>query len=273
MVPVLSNTTMAMSFARCNALADVTSTPLRAPSPKPAVTDSGVASPRAQGHAMMSTHTPVTRAWARRGCGPTVSQMANVHSDMRITTGTNTAAILSASCCTGAFVACAFATMSTIPARTVSSPTFVALTARGASIAMVEPVTDSPTVRETGRDSPVIIDSSTWAVPAMMTPSVGMRSPAFARKNWPGSSESMETVWPTPGLRQAPDCTSLGSNTVAVLGLSPIRAFTALPVPSRALASRSLPSNTNVMTTPTDSKYGSREPSGNAFGMIITAVL
>ena len=52
----------------------------------------------------------------------------------------------------------------------------------------------------------------------------------------------------------------------AVRGRSLISDCTALPVPSRALVSSRRPTSTRVMTTPTDSKYGSREPSGNTHG-------
>ncbi len=93
-VPVLSNTTVRMSRACSKALADVTSTPFVAPRPVAAVTDSGVASPSAQGHAMINTLTAVTSAWASLGCGPNVIHMAPVHNAAIITAGTNTRAIL-----------------------------------------------------------------------------------------------------------------------------------------------------------------------------------
>ena len=40
--------------------------------------DMGVASPRAQGQAMMRTATALIRAWARRGSGPQIAQPMKV---------------------------------------------------------------------------------------------------------------------------------------------------------------------------------------------------
>ena len=45
-------------------------TPGVAPRPTATMIDIGVASPRAQGQAMIRTATALTSAWARRGCGP-----------------------------------------------------------------------------------------------------------------------------------------------------------------------------------------------------------
>ena len=46
----------------------------RAPRPVPTIIDIGVARPSAHGHAMISTATALTSAWARRGSGPTRAQ-------------------------------------------------------------------------------------------------------------------------------------------------------------------------------------------------------
>ncbi len=45
-------------------------TPMVAPLPVATMMDMGVASPRAQGQAMMSTATALMTAWAMRGAGP-----------------------------------------------------------------------------------------------------------------------------------------------------------------------------------------------------------
>jgi hypothetical protein len=50
--------------------------------------DIGVARPRAQGQAMISTATALTKAFAKRGCGPNMAQTANVKTATAITAGT-----------------------------------------------------------------------------------------------------------------------------------------------------------------------------------------
>ena len=50
--------------------------------------DIGVASPSAQGQAMISTATALTSAWASRGSGPTSPQATNVSDGDRTTAGT-----------------------------------------------------------------------------------------------------------------------------------------------------------------------------------------
>ena len=68
-VPVLSITRVSAFSRRCSDLASRISTPSRAPRPTPVITDTGVASPSAHGHAMMSTDTAATRALASEGAG------------------------------------------------------------------------------------------------------------------------------------------------------------------------------------------------------------
>ena len=64
-----------------------------------------------------------------------------------------------------------------MPARVVSSPTAVTWTRRAESVETVPATTGSPSERSTGRDSPVMVDSSISAVPCTMTPSAGTRPP------------------------------------------------------------------------------------------------
>lgn len=71
------------------------STPSFAPRPTPTMMDMGVAKPRAQGQATISTLTATTRACARRGVGPTRIQIRNASTAMPMTTGTKTAETLS----------------------------------------------------------------------------------------------------------------------------------------------------------------------------------
>ena len=61
-VPVLSTTSVSTFSMRSSASAFLISTPAWAPRPTPTMIDIGVASPSAQGQAMMSTATAATRA-------------------------------------------------------------------------------------------------------------------------------------------------------------------------------------------------------------------
>ncbi len=64
-----------------------------------------------------------------------------------------------------------------MPANAVSSPTAVTRKRSDESVETVPATTVSPTDRATGRDSPVIIDSSSSAVPSTISPSTGTRPP------------------------------------------------------------------------------------------------
>ncbi len=64
-----------------------------------------------------------------------------------------------------------------MPASAVSSPTASTRTRIAESVATVPATTRSPVVRATGRDSPVIIDSSSSAAPSTIRPSAGTRAP------------------------------------------------------------------------------------------------
>jgi hypothetical protein len=71
-----------------SASAFFTNTPARAPRPTATITLIGVASPNAQGHAMISTEIALTNACANRGSGPTIAQITNVATATATTTGT-----------------------------------------------------------------------------------------------------------------------------------------------------------------------------------------
>src|SRR2546430_1222883 len=64
-----------------------------------------------------------------------------------------------------------------IPDRAVASPTAVTRTRRLPPAATVPATTLAPGSLATGRDSPVIIDSSTSAPPSATMPSAGTRDP------------------------------------------------------------------------------------------------
>ncbi len=77
-VPVLSTTRVSTFSMVSSAAASLMRTPADAPRPTPTMIDMGVASPRAHGHAMISTATAFTRACASRGSGPKNAQARKV---------------------------------------------------------------------------------------------------------------------------------------------------------------------------------------------------
>src|SRR6202012_668358 len=88
-VPVLSTTSVSTFSSRSNASAFLISTPSCAPRPTPTMIDIGVASPSAQGQAMISTLTAATRPKASLGSGPNAAQAANAAIAAAITAGPN----------------------------------------------------------------------------------------------------------------------------------------------------------------------------------------
>ena len=148
--------------------------------------DIGVARPSAQGQAMISTATALTRACARRGSGPHRSQTAKATTATRTTAGTNQAATTSARRWIGARERCASATMRTICASRVSAPTRSARSNRLPVPFRVAPISWSPAALATGIGSPVTMDSSTWLPPPMTLPSTGTFSPGRTRSRSPG---------------------------------------------------------------------------------------
>ncbi len=87
-VPVLSTTSVSTFSSVSSASAFLTRTPAVAPRPVPTMMDIGVARPSAQGHAMISTATAFTSAYAIRGSGPTRPQMIAVTTATATTAGT-----------------------------------------------------------------------------------------------------------------------------------------------------------------------------------------
>ena len=96
-VPVLSTTSVSTFSKRSSASADLMSTPMLAPFPTPTPIDIGVASPSAQGHAMITTETAAINAYESDGFGPTIAQTANAIAAMASTVGTKYPATVSAS--------------------------------------------------------------------------------------------------------------------------------------------------------------------------------
>ena len=126
-VPVLSTTSVSTFSIRSSASAFLISTPACAPRPTPTMIDIGVASPSAQGQAMISTDDggdeAVGEAAARAPRSPRRRRRATATA---ITAGTNQPETWSASRWIGARLRCASATICTICASIVSRPTFSA---------------------------------------------------------------------------------------------------------------------------------------------------
>src|SRR5690606_24293625 len=94
--------------------------------PEATMIDIGVARPSAQGQAMISTATALTRAWARAGSGPRAAHTPNVTTATAITASTNHAETWSTRRWIGARLRWASATKPTIRDRSVAEPTFSA---------------------------------------------------------------------------------------------------------------------------------------------------
>ncbi len=146
----------------------------------------GVASPMAQGQAMMSTATALTRAKPSAGCGPNTTQTPKVTTAMAMTAGTNQPVTLSTSAWIGSLAPWAASTMRTICASTVSEPTFSARKRKAPVVLIVPPTTLAPSTFSTGIGSPVSMDSSTKEAPDSTEPSTGTRSPGRTTITSPG---------------------------------------------------------------------------------------
>ena len=101
-VPVLSTISVSIFSISSSASASLISTPSRAPRPIPTMTDIGVASPSAQGQAMISTDTAATSPFASPGAGPTIAHTKKASTAAAMTVGTNHPDTRSASFCMGA---------------------------------------------------------------------------------------------------------------------------------------------------------------------------
>jgi len=157
----LSKRTFLALFVSSRASALLIRIPLRAPTPVATMMAVGVASPSAQGHAMIRTLTKERMALVIRGSGPKKNQTRKAEMPTAMTLGTKTPATLSARRCTGAFVNCASSTRRMTLARTVSEPIRAVLMVMEPLPLMVPPMTSSSGSLCTGMLSPVIIDSST----------------------------------------------------------------------------------------------------------------
>ncbi len=217
--------------------------------------DVGVASPMAQGQAIISTETPATNACDRTGDGPNIAQTATVTSATTRTAGTNQSVTRSTNPWIGSRAPWACCTIRMICARVVSSPTDVTRQVRLPVPFTVPPVTGSPAVLRSGMGSPVIMLSSIPESPLMIVASVGSRSPGRIRISSPTARSAIST-----STQSAPRLTR------AVFGCSPINFWIASPVRPFARASSQRPSRISAMIAAAASKYTSRAVAGKSWG-------
>ena len=185
-VPVLSKTMVSIWRVDSRTSGPLMRIPSWAPRPVPTRSAVGVASPRAQGQAMINTATPAVKAVA--AVSPVPSQKPRVPMASPMTIGTNTAEIWSARRCTGALPFWASVTSRAIWASAVSAPIRVARTTSRPPALTVAPVTASPGPTSTGTGSPVSSEASIAELPSSMTPSVATFSPGRTTNRSPTAS-------------------------------------------------------------------------------------
>ena len=225
-VPVLSSTTVSTRRVDSRTSGPLMSRPSWAPRPVPTISAVGVASPSAQGQAMMRTATAAVNA--KLALSPVPSQKPRVASDRRMTIGTKMPEMRSARRWTGALPVWASSTSRAICASAVSAPTFVARTIRRPPALTVAPAISAPGATSTGTDSPVSMLMSTALVPCSTMPSVATFSPGRTTKRSPTASCSTGT------RRSVPSASMIATS----LAPSSSSAFRAAPARRLALASK-----------------------------------
>lgn len=130
----------------------------------------------------------------------------------------------------------------TIWASTLSEPRVVARYRNAPVLFTVPPTTVSPGRLDTGRGSPVSMDSSTALEPLTTSPSTGTRSPGRT-----------ETRSPRRTLSSGTSSSASSRTTRAVVGWSPMSARRAVLVCPFARASSMLPRRTRATMTITAS--------------------
>ena len=244
-VPVLSITRVSTLRKVSMASALRNSKPIWAPRPVATMIEIGVARPRAQGQAMISTATALTRARLSRGGGPTRAHTIKVRMATTTTVGTNQAETLSATRCRGARERWASATSCTIWASWVWAPTRSARITTEPVVFKVPVRRVSPTARMTGMDSPVSMASSKLLLPSSTSPSTGTLAPGRMRRRSPIFTASRATSCSCPSA----------SMRRAVLGARSSRARRTAPVQWRARSSSHSPSSTRATIMAAASKY------------------
>ena len=223
--------------------------PSSAPLPVPTMMAVGVASPSAQGQAMIMTEMNIMSAKTNDEVGRSVMDSPQNHHTKKdrvaipITAGTKIPATLSASRWTGAFEPCASSTIRMICESMESFPSRVARILKNPVLLTEPPTTAEPGFLSTGRLSPVIMDSSMEVVPSRIVPSTGIFSPDRTR-----------TVSPSPTSLMGMSTSVPLRSTRAVFGWSPMSLRMASEARLFARASSSRPINTNAMIITAASK-------------------
>mmetsp|Transcript_17581 Transcript_17581/g.49482 ORF Transcript_17581/g.49482 Transcript_17581/m.49482 type:complete len:205 (-) Transcript_17581:289-903(-) len=164
--------------------------------------------------------------------------------------GTKTAEMRSARPWMGALFICAASTRRTICASAVSAPTLVASMSRLPVVFTVPPVTLSPETLRTGSGSPVIMASSTKDSPSRTSPSAGTLLPGSTRSRSPRCTSRLST---SSSRTTRPVAASTVTSSAEAGASCSSRVMASLVRPL-ALASSSLPSRMNVMSSPEVSK-------------------
>ena len=116
-------------------------TPCVAPRPVATLIDIGVAKPKANWQAMISTDTALIRPNTHLGSGPENHQIKNVSSATETTVTTNQPATMSAMFCIGALERYAWATICTICDSMVAAPTCSERMTRAPLLLSAAPIT------------------------------------------------------------------------------------------------------------------------------------
>ncbi len=240
-VPVLSSTIVVIRRVCSSTSGPLIRIPIWAPRPVPTISAVGVASPIAQGQAMIRTATAAANA--ADAPAPASSQPPRVPIAITITIGTKIAETRSASRCTRAFPVCACCTSRAIWASAVSAPTRVARTVRSPEVLIVAPATSAPGPTSTGSGSPVSIDWSIAEKPSVTTPSVATFSPGRTRNRSPTASCSAGTSTSTSSR-----------STSASFAPSSSSARIATPEERLARVSKNRPSRIRAVITAATSK-------------------
>ena len=186
-VPVLSKTSVSIPRSRSIASASRKSTPALAPRPIATMIDIGVASPSAQGQAMISTATAFTSACASRGSGPKPAQTRKVsgrdHHHGRHEPGRHP--VGQALDRRAAALGLGDQRDDPREQRLARRPARRASARRAGAVHGCRPSRDRPARFSTGIGSPVSIDSSTALSPSSTTPSTGSFSPGRTRRRSP----------------------------------------------------------------------------------------
>ena len=135
-----------------------------------------------------------------------------------------------------------------MPARVVSSPTAVTRTRIAESVDTVPATTREPVVLATGRDSPVIIDSSSSAAPSTITPSAGTRPPGRTSTTSPSRRSPAEMRWISSPWTISASSGSRAANAASAPWAWPM-AFISCQWPSNMMVTSAASSHQNSRST------------------------